>query len=61
MDGRERETSLINDLTKSRHKFQEVKEELMRVQDKLCGKIAENESARAENEVYMKEVSELSG
>lgn len=57
MDGRERETLLINDLTKSRKFFQEVKEELVKTQDLLCAKRTENESVRAENAVYLKEVS----
>lgn len=57
MDSRERETTLINDLTKSRAKYQSCREELLRVQDRLTAKIAENESVRAENEVYAKEVS----
>lgn len=57
MDGRERETMLIDDLTKSRAKFQQVKEELVKTQDLLCAKRTENESVRAENAVYLKEVS----
>lgn len=57
MDSRERETTLVNDLTKSRFKVQQQKEELLKVHEMLAGKITENESVRAENEVYMKEVS----
>lgn len=57
MDGRERETMLIDDLTKSRAKFQQVKEELVKTQDLLCAKRTENESVRAENAVFLKEVS----
>lgn len=48
---------LIDDLTKSRAKFQQVKEELVKTQDLLCAKRTENESVRAENAVYLKEVS----
>lgn len=57
MDSRERETTLINDLTQSRVKFQALKEELRILQEKLTMKITENESVRGENEVFAKEVS----
>lgn len=59
MDGRERETVLINDLTKCRGNLQELKEELRRTQDKMAAKMAEMESVIAENEVYAKEVSAI--
>lgn len=59
MDGRERETVLINDLTKCRGNLQELKEELRRTQDKMAAKMAEMESVTAENEIYAKEVSAI--
>lgn len=57
MDGRERETLLINDLTKQRANAKELKDALQKTEERLSVKMSENESVRAENEVYSKEVS----
>lgn len=57
MDGRERETQLINDLTKQRANAKELKDALQKTEERLSVKMSETESVRAENEVYSKEVS----
>lgn len=57
MDSRERETVLINDLTKSRSNAQELKEELQKAQEKLT----QNLRVMAEGELFAKEVSEWMG
>lgn len=57
MDSRERETVLINDLTKSRSNAQELKEELQKAQEKLT----QNLRVMAEGELFAKEVSEWVG
>lgn len=57
IDGRERETQLINDLTKQRANAKELKDALQKTEERLSVKMSETESVRAENEVYSKEVS----
>lgn len=57
MDGRERETQLINDLTKQRANAKELKDALQKTEERLSVKMSETTSVRAENEVYSKEVS----
>lgn len=57
IDSRERETRIINDLTKARSHAKELKDQLYQRDDQLRDKISENNNLQAQVEVYSKEVS----
>lgn len=57
MDGRERETQYMNDLTRTREVADKLNARLIKAEDTLRHKSMDNETYVSQNDVLLKEVS----